>query len=318
MKAMLSEKYGSPYVLELKEVENPIPKDYEILIEVCASSINTADWHFLRGKPLIMRIVTGLLKPKINILGADLAGKVAAVGKNVKQYHKGDEVFGDLSSNGFGAFAEYVCVEENAAIASKPAEKTFGEVAALPLAAVTALQSLRDKGKVQPGQKVLVNGASGAVGTFTIQIAKSFGAEVTGVCSTDKIEMVRSIGADHIIDYKNEDFTNNSEQYNLIIDNVGNRSVSEYKRALSPEGKCVIVGFTTFFLLFQHAIFGGKKVGLMGSAKPNKKDLVFIRSLLEEGKIKPVIDRQYKLSEVPEAIRYVEKGHAIGKVVITV
>ena len=270
------------------------------------------------------RLEFGLLKPKITILGVDIAGRVEAVGRDVKQFQPGDEVFGDLFGCNWGGFAEYACARENTLVL-KPASMTFEEVAAVPMAAITALQGLRDKGQIQPGQKVLINGASGGVGTFAVQIAKSFGTEVTGVCSTRNLDMVRSIGADHVIDYTQEDFTQNGQRYDLIFDAVGNRSVSDYKRALSPKGICSVAGFTTMARLFQ-VIFlgawvsktGSKKIGLMETAKANKKDLVIIKELLETGKVVPVIDRCYPLSEVPEAIRYLEKGHARGKVVITV
>jgi len=324
MKAIVYTKYGPPDVLELKEVEKPTPKDNEVLVKVYAASVNPADWHLMRGKPFFMRLFFGLLKPKNKILGADIAGRVEAVGRNVKQFQPGDEVFGDIADCGWGGFAEYVCVTENALVL-KPASMTFEEAASVPLAAVTALQGLRDKGQIQPGQKVLINGASGGVGTFAVQIAKSFGAEVTGVCSTRNLDMVRSIGADQVIDYTQEDFTQNGQRYDLIVDAVGNRSVSDYKRALSPKGICVIIGYSSPVLLFQHmflgpciSMTGSKKIGLMGEAKPNKKDLVFMKELLEGGKVVPVIDRRYPLSEVAEALRYLEEGHARGKVVITV
>ena len=320
MKAIVYTKYGSPDVLQLKEVEKPTPKEDEVLVKVQAVSVNPYEWHHLRGTPYLMRLMgVGLLKPKHKILGNDVAGRVEAVGRNVKQFQPGDEVFG---ASGFGALAEYVCVTEDKLVL-KPAGTTFEEAAAIPIAAVTALQSLRDKGQIQPGQKVLINGASGGVGTFAVQIAKSFGAVVTGVCSTRNLDMVRSIGADDVIDYTQEDFTQNGQRYNLIIDNVGNRSVSDCKRALSPEGICVIIGYSSPVLLFQ-AMFlgplismtGSKKIGLMG-ANINKKDLVFLKELLEAGKVVPVIDRRYPLSEVAEAIRYLEEGHAQGKVVVT-
>ena len=323
MKAIVYQKYGSPDVLELKEVQKPTPKDNEVLVKVHAASVNPLDWHFLRGEPFLARLKTGLLKPKNKILGADIAGRVEAVGRNVKQFQPGDEIFGDMYECGLGAFAEYVCDSEDA-LALKPANMTFEQAAAVPAAAVTALQGLRDKGQIQPGQRVLINGASGGVGTFAVQIAKSFGAEVTAVCSTRNLDMVRSIGADHVIDYTQEDFTQNGQRYDLIIDAVGNRSVSDLKRALNPEGICVIIGYSSPVLFFQHmfkgpwiSMTGSKKIGLMGEAKPNKKDLVFLKELLEAGKVVPVIDRRYPLTEVAEALRYLEEGHARGKVVIT-
>ena len=328
MKAIVYQKYGSPDVLELIEVEKPTPKDDEVLIKVRAASVNPLDWHFLRCTPYFMRVVAGLLKPKrkFRILGADVAGRVEAVGRNVKEFQAGDEVFGDIFRCGLGAFAEYVCVPENAALVLKPTGTTFEEAAAVPVAAVTALQGLRDKGQIQPGQKVLINGASGGVGTFAVQIAKSFGAEVTGVCSTRNLDMVRSIGADHVIDYTQEDFTNGGQAYDLIFCAVGNRSAADYQRALNPKGICVVAGFTTmphmlFQVLFLGAwvsMTGSKKIGDMATVNVNKADLGFMGELVEDGKVVPVIDRHYKLGEVAEAIRYLEDGHARGKVVITV
>ena len=325
MKAIVYEKYGPPDVLQLKEVEKPTPKDDEVLIKVHAASANPADWHLLRATPFLARLAVGLLKPKYKILGSDIAGRVDAVGRNVKQFHPGDEVFGDRFACGWGGFAEYVAVAENR-IALKPANLTFEEAAAVPLAAFTALQGLRDKGQIQSGQKVLINGASGGVGTFAVQTAKSFGAEVTGVCSTRNVDMVRSIGADHVIDYTQEDFTKNGQTYDLIYCAVGNRSAADYKRALNPGGICVVAGFTTMSHMLFQVVFlgawvsmtGSKKICAMGTVMPNKEDLVFIKELLEIGKVVPVIDRRYPLSETAEAIRYLEEGHAQGKVVITV
>ena len=325
MKAIVYEKYGPPDVLQLKEVEKPTPKDDEVLIKVHAASANPADWHLLRATPFLARLAVGLLKPKYKILGSDIAGRVDAVGRNIKQFHPGDEVFGDRFVCGWGGFAEYVAVAENR-IALKPANLTFEEAAAVPLAAFTALQGLRDKGQIQSGQKVLINGASGGVGTFAVQTAKSFGAEVTGVCSTRNVDMVRSIGADHVIDYTQEDFTKNGQTYDLIYCAVGNRSAADYKRGLNPGGICVVAGFTTRSNMLFQVVFlgawvsmtGSKKIGAMGTVMPNKEDLVFIKELLEIGKVVPVIDRRYPLSETAEAIRYLEEGHAQGKVVITV
>ncbi len=324
MKAMVYTHYGSPDVLQFKEVANPTPKDDEVLVKIHAAAANPADWHLMRAEPFLARLENGLLKPKNTRLGADVAGQVEAIGKNVTQFRVGDEVFGELPLNRLGSFAEYVCVHEDF-LALKPANLSFEEAAAVPLAAFTALQGLRDKGQIKPGQKVLINGASGGVGTFAVQIAKAFGTEVTGVCSTRNVEMVRSIGADYVIDYTKEDFTNNGRQYDLIFDAVGNRSLNDLKRALTPKGIGAVAGFTSLPLLFQ-AMFlgpwlsrkGGQNIGLMATAKPNKKDLLFIKELLETGKVKPVIDRTYPLNEVPAAIRYLEKGRARGKVVITV
>ena len=323
MKAIVYPKYGSPDVLELREVEKPIPQDDEVLVKVLAASANPLDWHRMRGTPFLARIAFGLLKPKNPKLGADVAGRVEAVGRNIEQFKPGDEVFG-IARGSAGAFAEYVCATENG-LALKPANVSFEEAASVYVAALTALQGLRDTGQIQSGQKVLINGASGGVGTFAVQIAKSFGAEVTGVCSTRNLDMVRSIGADHVIDYTQEDFTKNGQSYDLIFDAVANHSVSDYKRALSPGGICAIAGFSTLFHMFQIMLVGSwvsktgsKKIGGMGTAKPNKKDLVFIKELLEAGKVVPVIDRRYPLNEVSEAIRYLEERHARGKVVIIV
>jgi NADPH:quinone reductase-like Zn-dependent oxidoreductase len=321
MKAIVFTQYGSPDVLQFKEVEKPTPKDNEVLVKIHAASANPLDWHRMRGAPFLARMSEGFLKPKNPKLGADIAGRVEAVGKNVTGFKVGDEVFGDIFA---GGFAEYGCALENALV-FKPSNISFEAAAAVPQAALTALEGLRDNGKIQAGQKVLINGASGGVGTFAVQIAKSFGTEVTGVCSTRNLDMVRSIGADHVIDYTQEDFTNNGQQYDLIYCAVGNRSVSDYKRALSPTGICAIAGFTTLPRMFEHMIFGprrskagGQRVGLMEMAKSDKTDLVFIKTLLEAGKVVPVIDKRYPLSETAEAIRYLETGRARGKVIVTV
>jgi len=319
MRAIVYEKYGPPEVLQLKEVEKPTPKEDEILVKVHAASVNYPDWAFVRGEPFMVRLTgSGLLKPKNTILGADIAGRIEAVGRNAKQFQPGDEVFGDISECGFGGFAEYVSVPENA-LALKPTNITFEEAAVVPQAATTALQGLRDKGQIQPGQKVLINGASGGIGTFAVQIAKSFGAKVTGVCSTRKMDMVRSIGADQVIDYTQEDFTQKEQRYDLIIDIVANRSVSDYTRALSPKGNYVAIAFnpSSLFLGPLISMTGGKKVGSL-LAKPSVKDLVFMKELLEAGKVVPVIDRRYPLSEVAEAVRHYGERHAKGKIVITV
>jgi NADPH:quinone reductase-like Zn-dependent oxidoreductase len=319
MKAIVYEKYGPPEVLQLKEVEKPTPKEDEVLVKVHAASINYSDWHVLRGESFLLRLMNGLLKPKHKILGDDIAGRVEAVGRNVKQFQPGDEVFG---ISDFDAFAEYVCVPENA-LALKPASMTFEEAAAVPMAGITALQGLRDKGQIQSGQKVLINGASGGVGTFAVQIAKSFGAEVTGVCSTKKLDLVRSIGADQVIDYTREDFTKSGQRYDLILAAGGYHPISDYKRALSPEGIYVCPGgsmaqyFQALLLGPLISMMGSKKLGSM-YGKPNQKDYVFLIELFEAGKVVPVIDRRYPLSEVPEALRYYGEGHARGKVVITV
>lgn len=314
MKAILFTEYGSADVLQFTDVEKPAPGDNEVLIKVYAASANPLDWHSMRGAPFIARLEFGLQKPKDPRLGADVAGCIEAVGKNVTQFQIGDEVFGDIFK---GSFAEYACTSEKL-LAAKPANTSFEAAAAVPVAALTALQGLRDKGQIRSGQKVLINGASGGVGTFAVQIAKSYGTEVTGVCSTRNLDLVRSIGAQHVIDYTKEDFTNNGQQYDLIFDTIGNLSVSGCQRALSPNGICAIAGFTTMFHLFQVMLFGGKKVGMMETAKADKKDLLFIKELLETGKVVPVIDRTYKLNETAEAIRYLETSRARGKVVITV
>jgi NADPH:quinone reductase-like Zn-dependent oxidoreductase len=321
MKAIVYTQYGSPDVLQLKEVERPALRENEVLIKVHAASLNAADWHYLRGAPFLFRLETGFPKPKNTFLGADVAGRVEAVGRNVTQFQPGDEVFGDLSESGRGAFAEYVCASENT-LALKPANISFEEAAAVPMAAVVALQGLR-AGKIQRGQKVLVNGASGGVGTFAVQIAKAFGAEVTAVCSTRKLDMVRSIGADHVIDYTQEDFTRNRQQYDLILAVNGYRSISDYKRALSLTGTYVMSGGDTAQMM--EAMFlgpwmsrkGSRKMGNL-AAKPNQKDLIFVKELLETGKVVPVIDRCYPLREMADAMRYLEEGHAQGKIVITV
>jgi len=316
MKAIVYTKYGLPDVLHLKEIEKPTPKEDEVLVKVQAASVNYSDWAFVRGKPFLVRLMgVGLLKPKITILGADIAGQVEAVGRNVKQFQPGDEVYGDLAGCGWGGFAEYVSVPENA-LALKPANMTFEEAAAVPQAAVVALQGLRDKGQIQPGQKVLINGASGGNGTFAVQIAKSFGAEVTGVCSTRNLDMVRSIGADQVIDYTQEDFTKSGQHYDLIFDIAAYRSILDYKRVLSPRGIYVLAGGSIARML-QASMTGGKKMTNF-SAKPNQKDLISIKELLEAGKVVPFIDRRYPLTEVADAVRYYGEGHPQGKVVITV
>ena len=322
MKAIVYTEYGSPDVLELKEVVKPTPKDDEVLVKVYAVSANAADLHLLRADPFLIRLSSGLLKPKNEILGSDIAGRVEAVGSNAKQFKPGDEVFGDISGCGWGGFAEYVCVSETA-LALKPTHLSFEEAAAVPMAAVTALQGFHYAGEVRPGQRVLINGASGGVGTFAVQLAKTFGAEVTAVCSTRNLDRARSIGADHVIDYTKEDFAKNGQEYDLILATNGDRSISDYRRALSPKGVYVQTGgsmsqMTQAMLMGPWMSRNGQKMGNMGVAKPNQKDLVTMKELLEAGKVKPVIDRCYPLSEVPEALRYLEEGHAQGKVVITV
>jgi NADPH:quinone reductase-like Zn-dependent oxidoreductase len=324
MKAIVHHIYGSPDVLGLEEVEKPTPGDDDVLIKIHAASANPWDWHHLRADPFLVRLMgEGFLKPKHKILGADIAGRVEAVGRSVRQFQPGDEVFGDISDYSGGGFAEYACAPVDALV-PKPAGVTFEEAATAPMAAGSVLRGLREMGRILPGHKVLVNGASGGVGTFAVQITKSFGAEVTGVCGTRNLDMVRSIGAAHVIDYTREDFTRKGQHYDMILDAVGNRSVRDYKRALSPNGVCAIIGFSSLRLLFQAALLGpwismtgNKKIGLV-SAKMHNQDLVVLKELFEARKVVPVIDRRYTLSEVAEAIRYLEKGHARGKVVVTV
>jgi NADPH:quinone reductase-like Zn-dependent oxidoreductase len=321
MKAIIKTKYGSPDVLQLVEREKPTPKDHQVLVKVIAAAANPLDWHMMRADPFLVRLGDGFLKPKDEKLGADFAGLVEAVGKEVTQFQVGDAVFGEL---GAGAFAEYLVVRESL-ISLKPPNISFEQAAAVPVAAYTALQGLRDTGQIRAGQKVLVNGASGGVGSFAVQIAKSYGTEVTAVCSGRNLELVRSIGADHAIDYTKEDFTKTGQQYDLIYDAIGNRSVFAYQRALKPNGICSIAGFTTLPRLFEHIILGAfisrrgsKKIGLMGMANANQQDLLAISDLLASGKVIPVIDRCYPLAETAEAIRYLETGRAKGKVIINV
>ena len=325
MKAIVYCDYGLAN-LKLEDVEKPVPNDDQILVKVRAASANPYDWHFVEGTPKIMRMMgVGLRKPKDTRLGVDFAGTVEAVGKNVTQFKPGDEVFGGRG----GAFAEYVCPRANRAVAIKPANLTFEQAASVNIAGITALQALRDKGKVQPGQKVLINGASGGVGTFAVQIAKSFGTEVTGVCSTRNVDLVRSLGADHVIDYTKEDFAKGAERYDAILDNVPNHSLSECRHVLNPKGKYVMIGgggpndsrwIGPFGRVIQTLLvspFVGQEMGMM-MADTSQKDLTILADMMQSGKVKPVIDRTYKLSEVPEAIAYLEQGHARGKVIITV
>jgi NADPH:quinone reductase-like Zn-dependent oxidoreductase len=323
MKAIVQTEYGSADVLRLEDVDKPVVLDNSVQLRVHAASVDAGNWHLMRGTPFPIRLMFGgLLKPKIKILGTAVAGRVAAVGKDVTQFKPGDEVFGDLSECGFGAFAEYVCATE-AALVLKPANISFEEAATVPVSALAALQGLRDYGQIQPGQKVLINGASGGVGAFSVQIAKAFGAEVTAVCSTKKVEMVRSIGADHIIDYTQTDVTQNGQQYDLILDTAAYRSVFDYLPILTTEGTYVLVGGSTA-RFFQMMFLGSwisrisrRKVQCLES-KPNQADLVILRDLMEAGKIVPFIDQCYSLSEVPTAIRHLEQRQVRGKVSITV
>ena len=326
MKAVVYTDYGSPDVLEIRDIKKPVPNDDQVLIKVRAASINPLDWHFMEGTPYIMRALgVGLRKPKDPRLGVDMAGQVEAVGKNVTQFKPGDEVFGGRD----GAFAEYVCARADRAVALKPANITFEQAASVPIAAITALQGLRDKGHVQPGQKVLINGASGGVGTFAVQIAKSFGADVTGVCSTRNLDLVRSLGADHVIDYTKEDFTNSEQRYDVILDNVGTQPLSGFRRVLVPKGICVMIGgggpndggfigpLARPLKAMLMSPFISQKMGMF-MAQLTKDDLSILADLMQSGKVTPVIDRTYPLSQIADAIRYLEQGHARGKVVITV
>jgi len=317
VKAVVYTQYGLPEVLHLTEVATPIPKDNEVLIKVAAVSVNRSDWENLTGKPLYARI-GGLLKPRHLILGSDIAGRVELAGSNIRHFHPGDEVFGHILSY-TGGFAEYVCVPEQA-LALKPASMTFEEVAAIPEAGLIALQGLRDKGQVQPGQQVLINGAGGGAGSFAVQLAKFYGAEVTGVDHTDKLDLLRSLGADYVIDYTWEDFTKTGKQYDLILDLAASRSVFAYARALRSRGRYLMVGGSVA-TLFQVVLLGpwmrSKHIRLL-MVHPNAKDLVFLTELYEEGRVVPLIDRRYPLREVALALRYLGEGHAKGKVVITV
>jgi NADPH:quinone reductase-like Zn-dependent oxidoreductase len=316
MKAIVQNDYGPPDVLELKEVDRPVPKDNEVLVRVQAAAIHVGDYFTMLGVPFAVRMVAGMPKPKNYVPGYDVAGCVEAVGKDVTGLEPGDEVFGACQ----GACAEYACTAQEMFVL-KPDNATFQQAAAVPTSALAALHGLRDAGKVQPGHKVLINGASGGVGTFAVQIAKSFGAEVTGVCSTRNLDMVRSIGADHVIDYTQEDFTQGGPRYDLILDNVANRSFSDCRRALTPEGTFIPnsgnAGMGFVIKAFVLSIFL-RQQGRPFLSSPNHEDLVVLKDLLESGKVTPVIDRTYPLSQTPEAMAYVGKGHARGKVVIDV
>jgi len=323
MKAIVFRSYGSPDVLRYEEIETPTPREKEVLIKVRAAALNPYDWHFMRGLPYLIRMMAGLRKPKIVRLGFDVAGHVESVGQSVTQFKPGDEVFGSCSGPYTGAFAEYACTLESALV-TKPNNVTFEQAAAVPMAAFTALQGLR-KGQIRAGQKVLVNGAAGGVGSLAVQLAKSFGAEVTGVCSTRNVELVRSIGADRVIDYTKQDFTKSGQPYDLILDCVGNHSLLACRRALTSKGMLVTaggksgrwkMGLTRGLRALVLSRFGSRKlVGVF--ARSNQEDLNIIRELMETGKVTPVIDRRYPLSETAEAIRYLEEGHARGKVIIT-
>ncbi|MEL6138960.1 MAG: NAD(P)-dependent alcohol dehydrogenase [Cyanobacteria bacterium J06628_6] len=320
MKAVTYTKYGPPEVLQLQSVHKPMPRDNEVRVKIHAAAANPLDWHFMRAAPFIIRFISGLLKPKTKnqILGADIAGQVEAVGTTVKQFKVGDEVYGAISR---GGFAEYVCVTEEQLVL-KPANLSFEQAAAVPIAGLTALQGLRDQGQIQPGQTVLINGASGGVGTFAVQIAKSFGAIVTGVCSAQNVDRVRSIGADQVIDYTCEDFTQSGQLYDLIFDNVGNHSIVEIKRILAPNGTYLLNAYAPTLMLqlmlrSGQSKPGGQTMRNTDVMKPNQADLEYLTALIEADKVISVIDKVYPLSEVADAIAYLETGHARGKVVIT-
>ncbi len=323
MRAVVYTQYGPPEVLRLAEVPTPVPRDDEVLVQVHAASVNAADWRLMRADPFLARLHAGLFAPKrYPVLGADIAGRVEAVGRGVSRLRPGDEVFGDVFESGMGGFAEYACARERDLV-PKPANVSFVEAAAVPLAGRTALHALRDAGQVRAGQKVLIAGASGGVGTFAVQLAKHLGAEVTAVCSTGKVELARSLGADHVIDYSREDFVRGEQRYDLILAVNGFRSIFDYRRALSPRGRYAMAGGSTA-QMFQALLFGpwlsllGSQKFVTVSSKPNHADLELLGELLAAGRLKPVIDRRYPLEETREAVRYVEEGHAAGKVVVTV
>jgi NADPH:quinone reductase-like Zn-dependent oxidoreductase len=315
MKAFRYERYGPPQSLGMVELEKPVPKANEVLVHVRAASVNAADWHVLRGKPLFSRVTLGLLRPKHQILGGDIAGEVADVGVGVTRFKPGDEIYANLLDHGFGGFAEFVLVPVDV-MSLKPPSLSFEEAAAVPMAAVTALQGLGHHGEIRPDQKVLINGATGGVGSFAVQIAKSYGPEVTGVTSTRNIELVRSLGADHVVDYTSNDFVHSGRRYDLILDTVGNRSVSDLRRGLVSGGKAAVTGFTSLGKLVGLSLRGGKNIALV-QAHVTAKDLEILSELIEAGKVRPHIDRRYPFAEIPAAIAYVEQGHARGKVVVS-
>jgi NADPH:quinone reductase-like Zn-dependent oxidoreductase len=316
MKAFIYERYGPPERLRMAEVDTPSPDAGEVLVKVLAASVNAADWHVLRGKPLFSRATLGLLRPKHRILGVDVAGQVAAVGSGVGRFQPGDEVYGNLLDHGYGGFAEYAAVPEGA-LASTPASLSFEEAAAVPMAAVTALQGLRRHGELQPGQRVLINGASGGVGSFAVQLAKASGAEVTAVTSTANLELARSLGADQVVDYTTTDFARGGQRYDRILDTVGNRSVPDLRRALAEGGQAAVTGFTSVRRLLAVSLRGGKDVTQV-QAHVTSKDLELLSELIESGKVRPRIDRRYGFAEIPAAIAYLEQGHARAKVVVRV
>jgi NADPH:quinone reductase-like Zn-dependent oxidoreductase len=316
MRAFLWERYGPPEALRLGEVDRPEPGDDEVLLKIRAVSVNVADWRSMRGKPLFSRATLGLLRPKYKILGVDVAGTVQAIGGGLTRFEPGDDVYANLLDHGYGGFAEYVSVPVEV-VAPKPASLSFEEASAVPMAGVTALQGLRHHGEPQPGQRVLINGASGGVGSFAVQIAKSFGPEVTAVTSSGNIDLVRSLGADHVVDYTTTDFVDTGRRYDLILDTVGNRSVPDLRRALAPGGKAAVTGFTTMARLLSASLRGGKDVTTV-SAHVTSDDLGFLSELVDGGKVRPCIDRRYWFEEIPAALGYLERGHAKGKVVAAV
>jgi NADPH:quinone reductase-like Zn-dependent oxidoreductase len=316
MKAFIYEKYGPPETLRMAEVEKPSPDADEVLVKVLAVSVNAADWHSMRGKPVFSRATLGLLRPKHKILGVDIAGQVEAVGSGVTRFHPGDEVYANLLDHGYGGFAEYVSAPVDV-VSLKPANLSFEEAAAVPMAAVTALQGLRRHGELQPTQKVLINGATGGVGSFAVQIAKSYGPEVTGVTSTQNLDLVRSLGADHVIDYTTTDVIGSGRRYDRILDTVGNQSVPALRRGLAEGGKAAVTGFTSVAKLLAVSLRGRKEIAMV-QAHVTTKELELLSQLIEAGKIRPQIDRRYPFAELPAAIAYLEQGHARGKVVVGV
>jgi NADPH:quinone reductase-like Zn-dependent oxidoreductase len=316
MKAFLWERYGPPETLRMADLEKPTPGADEALVKVLGVSVNPADWHSMRGKPIFSRLTLGLLRPKRKVLGVDIAGQVETVGSGVTRFQPGDEVYGNLLEHGYGGFAEYVSVPADA-MSLKPANLSFEEAAAVPMAAVTALQGLRHHGEIRDGQTVLINGASGGVGHFAVQIAKSHGAEVTGVTSTRNVELVRSLGADHVVDYTKTDFVRTGRRYDLIFDTIGNRSASDLRGALAGGGKAAVTGFTSMGKLMGVSLRGGKDIAQV-KAQVTTKDLELLSGLIETGKVRPQIDRRYPFAEIPAAIAYLEQGHARGKVVVSV
>jgi NADPH:quinone reductase-like Zn-dependent oxidoreductase len=316
MKAYIYERYGPPETLRMAEVDKPTPNADQVLVKVRAASVNAADWHVLRGKPLFYRATLGLLRPKHQILGGDIAGQVAAVGGGVTEFQPGDEVYANLLDHGYGGFAEYVAVPVEV-VSLKPATLSFEEAAAVPMAAVTALQGLRHHGDLHPGQQVLVNGATGGVGSFAVQLAKAAGAEVTAVTSTPNLELVRSLGADHVVDYTTTDALEDGRRYDLILDTVGNRSVRELRRVLAEGGKAAVTGFTSVAKLLGVSLRGGKDIAQV-MAHVTAKDLELLSGLIEAGKVRPQIDRRYRFADLPAAVAYLEQGHARAKVVVEV